>query len=105
MKANMRLKVLATLAMIGVAATAQAWWWTSDDKVDQKPITELSWEELIPEGFSPVKNPLDNMSKEQVDKLFDGSEKSNKEIAEIEEMMNYAPVVKHLNGQRVKLPG
>jgi hypothetical protein len=45
------------------------------------------------------------MSREQIDKLFDGSEESQIEIAEIEEMMAYAPVVESLDGQRVKLPG
>lgn len=102
-KAGTFLAVL--LAVIGVAAISQAGWWENDEKTDDQPLVELTWESLIPEGFKPMQNPLENMTNEQLDKLLDGSEESKKEIAEIEEMMAYAPVVDELNGQRVKIPG
>lgn len=97
--------IAVPLALVGVVAAAQAWWWSSDEKPADQVVTELSWEQLIPEGFTPVRSPLENMSKEQLDKLFDGSEESEKEIAEIEEMMAYAPVVPELDGKHVRIPG
>lgn len=93
------------LLLMGSTAAVQAWWWTSDKKAEEQAAVEISWEQLIPEGFTPVESPLSTMTAEQLNKLFDGSEESEREIAEIEEMMAYAPVVKSLNGQRVKLPG
>lgn len=99
-----QLLLALTVLVIGITA-AQAWWWGSDEKSSNQPITELTWEQLIPEGFSPMPSPLETMTSEQIDKLFDGSEESEKEIAEIEKMMAYAPVVDSLDGQRVKIPG
>ncbi|MFT4726819.1 MAG: hypothetical protein ACI9UN_001314 [Granulosicoccus sp.] len=106
MKAILRKQLFITVAVVVLGTTAaQAWWWNSDKNWDDESITEISWEQLIPEGFRPVQSPLENMSREQLDKLFDGSEESETEIAEIEEMMAYAPVVESLNGKQVKLPG
>jgi hypothetical protein len=106
MKAVVRNRLLiAVVAVLLCTTAAQAWWWDSEEKWDDESTTEISWEQLIPEGFKPVQSPLENMSREQLDKLFDGSQESEKEIAEIEEMMAYAPVVEKLDGQRVKLPG
>lgn len=106
MNAVIRKNLIITVALVVLGSTAaQAWWWDSDENSDDETATEISWEQLIPEGFSPVQSPLENMSREQLDKLFDGSEESEKEIAEIEEMMAYAPVVENLDGQRVRLPG
>ncbi|MFK7890842.1 MAG: DUF3299 domain-containing protein [Granulosicoccus sp.] len=97
--------LLPVLLLLGVGASVQAWWWKSDDAADIGDATELQWGDLIPEGFMPAPSPIANMTQEQIDKLFDGSEESNRELAEIEEMMSYAPTVAGLNGQLVKLPG
>ncbi|MFT6303555.1 MAG: hypothetical protein ACI9XK_001736 [Granulosicoccus sp.] len=106
MKAIIRKQLFITVIAVLLGTTAaQAWWWDLDEKWDDESTTEISWEQLIPEGFRPVQSPLENMSREQLDKLFDGSEESEIEIAEIEEMMAYAPVVESLDGKRVKLPG
>ncbi|NND89628.1 MAG: DUF3299 domain-containing protein [Granulosicoccus sp.] len=97
--------LISTVLLLGIVASAQAWWWKSDDASNSVDATELQWEDMVPEGFVPMQSPLGNMSQEQIDKLFDGSEESNRELAEIEEMMAFAPTVPELDGQRVKLPG
>lgn len=97
--------VVSAVLMIGIVASVQAWWWKSEEKSDDASVTEIQWEDLVPEGFVPMQSPLSNMSQEQIDKLFDDSEESNRELAEIQEMMNFAPTVPALDGQRVKLPG
>ncbi len=96
---------VSAVLMIGIVASVQAWWWKSDDAADDASVTELQWDDLVPEGFEPVQSPLGNMTQEQIDKLFDNSEESNRELEEIQEMMAYAPTVPALDGQRVKLPG
>lgn len=101
-----RRQLFIAVAVLVISSTAaQAWWWDSDKNWDDESVTEINWDELIPEGFTPVPSPVNNMSREQQDKLFDGSEESAIEIAEIEKMMAYAPVVTSLDGLRVKLPG
>lgn len=66
---------------------------------------EISWENLIPADYVPPENPLRTMTQEQLDKLFDGSAESQKELAEIEEILSYAPVNEELDGEVVSLPG
>jgi hypothetical protein len=97
--------LVSAVILLGIVASVQAWWWKSDEQPDQAAITEVGWEDLIPDDFVPVQSPLGNMSQEQIDKLFDGSEESNRELAKIEEMLAFAPTVSALDGQRVKLPG
>lgn len=102
---NQNSRILMTIILLFFTVTANAWWWTSDQNESSGEITELQWEDLIPEGFIPAANPLDTMSTEQIDKLFNGSEASLQRIEEIEEMLAYAPTDKSLNGKLVKIPG
>jgi hypothetical protein len=97
--------ILSTILLLAVVTAGKAWWWNSDDKPEATEVTEVYWEDLVPEDFVPVQDPLVEMTREEIDKLFDGSEESNKQIEEIQEMMAYAPIVPELNNQRVKIPG
>jgi len=36
-------------------------------------VTEILWEDLIPDDFVPPENPYINMSEQEIDKLMDGS--------------------------------
>lgn len=105
MKSTTRLSLLAGIICLVAFVTAQAWFWKSDDDSDGEPVTEIYWENLVPDDFVPMQNPLETMSTEEIDKLFDGSEESNKKLAELEAQMAYAPVNETLDGQRVRLPG
>ena len=98
--------LLAFLAISMLAIGAQAFWQDSSKAGSGgDEVVELSWENLIPEDFKPAQSPLDSMSREQINKLFDGSDESKAELAEIEEMLAFAPVVDSLDGEQVRIPG
>lgn len=96
------------LVMIGVGAQ-ELWWWNKESgsglAATHQPVVEITWEGLVPAGYSPPTNPLDGMTQEQLNTLLDGSDASNREMAEIEEIMSFAPVVPDLDGKRIKLAG
>jgi len=55
-------------------------------------------------GWWPFSNKEAAGEQEEIDKLMDGSDESNAEIARLEESFAYAPVVDDLDGKRVKIP-
>lgn len=98
----------AAIVLAGIFLAIKSLWWGADFTVaanTHEPVHELNWEDLIPEDFHPAENPLLSLSREERDKLFNGSEESIDELAAIEEKLNYSPVVTNLNGKRVKIPG
>ena len=99
----------AAFAVVASLATipAQAWWW-DDDEPDAASTAEalaLDWEDLLPPDFVPPVDPTMEMTTEELDKLFDGSDESNARIAELEAALRYAPVDESLDGRTVTLPG
>ena len=105
MKLTTKLSIVAGIACLVTFVTAQAWFWKWGDDSQAESVTDIYWENLVPDDFVPMRNPLETMPTEEIDKLFDGSEESNKKLAELEAQMAYAPVNEKLNGQRVRLPG
>lgn len=102
-----RLFLAGSLLLIGLGVlgvTVQAAWWSKSDKTVKGELLELTWENLIPADFEQPENPLMNMSQEEIDKLFDGSDESNALLASLEEKFYYAPTVPELDGKRVKIP-
>lgn len=99
---KLKLSLFSMVVCLLLASSAHAFFWGKDKKDDN--LVVIGWEDLIPEGFVPAASPLEQMTQEQVNKLFDGSEESNRELAEIEEILNYAPTVPELDGKQVKLP-
>ena len=98
--------LLAFLGFSMLAIGAQAFWQDSSKSPSGgDEVVEISWDALVPADFKPVQSPLDSMSREQINKLFDGSDDSNNQLAEIEKKMAYAPVVESLDGQQVRIPG
>ncbi|MCP5009642.1 MAG: DUF3299 domain-containing protein [Aestuariibacter sp.] len=96
--------IIMVLFSIG---TRSDWWPFSNNNNSTSPqaeVTKLSWDDLIPDDFVQPKNPFSTMSQEAIDKLMDGSEESNAEVARLKEEFNYAPVVQQLDGQRIKIP-
>lgn len=108
MKTRNLITTSLTAALFLFMAGAQAGWWpfSTDDEDTQSEarITELDWEDLIPDDFVQPENPLSTMSQEAIDKLMDGSDESEAELAKLKEAFYYAPVVDELEGKRVKLP-
>ncbi len=99
--ARLLLVVLAVALLTGWTG-----WFKKDKNADAiAGAQELSWENLIPTDYVPPQNPLAEMSMDELDKLFDGSEESNKQLEEINEIMSYAPIVEELDGEIVSIPG
>ncbi|MFK7852583.1 MAG: DUF3299 domain-containing protein [Granulosicoccus sp.] len=89
------------------AVSVQSGWWPfsdEDENTQEGPVTEIFWDDLIPDDFVQPENPFYTMSQEDIDKLLDGSEESNAELARLEQAFNYAPVVTEYDGQLVKIP-
>ena len=104
---NRRSLLVSAAAACTVAlffGSASAWWSFSKDDDSNENLTEIMWDDLIPDGFIPPENPLMTMTNEEIDKLMDGSEESNAELMKLEAAFNYAPVNEKMNGIRVKLP-
>jgi len=108
MKIRTILVTVAAIVTLLFSISALSGWWpfsSDEDTTSQKAeITELVWEDLIPDDFVQPENPFNSMSKEEIDKLMDGSEESNAELDKLKEAFNYAPVVDDLDGKRIKLP-
>ena len=104
-----RFLLATTVAMaFSFSLSAHSAWWSfskdDDEPANQLPMTELQWNDLIPDDFTPPENPFVTMSQEEIDKLMDGSPESKAEMARLQEAFNYAPVVPELDGMRVKIP-
>lgn len=98
--------IILTTALVSFSAHS-AWWSFFKDNEDSVPlenVTEILWEDLIPDDFVPPENPYINMSEQEIDKLMDGSAESNAIIESINEKLAYAPVVPELDGKLVKIP-
>lgn len=96
---------IALLFVAFVTTSLYAWWpFSSDTETPDAELVEVWWEDLIPADFVQPENPFATMSQEQIDKLMDGSDESNAEIARIEAEFSIAPVVEDLDGKRVKIP-
>jgi len=96
--------LVAALAMLGaIAATSGQS--SRDEPVLDAEALDLGWEDLVPADFVPPEDPLRSMTPEEVDKLFDGSDESQRQLAEIDEKLSYAPVDEGLDGKLVTLPG
>lgn len=106
-KKSISIAAVAVLALAFSIGAQSNWWPFSKDKneaASKGPTTELTWEDLIPDDFIQPENPFLTMSEDEVDRLMDGSDESNAEIARLEKEFNYAPVVPELDGKRVKIP-
>jgi len=105
-----RKSLLALVAVFAIvfSLTSQSNWWPfskdNDAATAQAEITDILWDDLIPDDFIQPENPYITMSQEEIDKLMDGSDESNAEIARLEEAYYYAPVVDDLDGKRIKMP-
>lgn len=107
MKTRALILVAAGVFSLSFAAAVQSDWWPfNDDEASEitGDVVEILWDDLIPDDFVQPENPFNTMTQEEIDKLMDGSDESNAELARLEETFNYAPVVEDLDGKRVKIP-
>ncbi len=96
--------ILSALLAFGAwVVMAKPDWGSSTDKTVPAEIVELTWDDLIPADFSQPENPFDTMTQEAIDKLLDGSEASDAELARLQAAFEYAPTVDALDGKRIKL--
>jgi len=108
MKSRHLLIAGVTAGTLLFAAAAHSNWWPFSNNESnteiQGEIVDIQWDDLIPDDFVQPVNPFSTMTQEEIDKLMDGSEESQAELAELEKAFNYAPVVNELDGKRVKIP-
>ena len=64
-------------------------------------VRDLNWEDLVPKDWSPQRMP----DKLGLKKLEDNDPRANEILAKIRADWDKAPVVKALDGQKVRLPG
>ncbi|MBX2881133.1 MAG: DUF3299 domain-containing protein [Granulosicoccus sp.] len=96
--------VIVSLVLLLAGLAHPGWWpFSENDQKSAASAEEIFWDDLIPSDFVQPVNPFSTMSTEEIDKLLDGSEESNAELARLEAAFNYAPVVEELDGMRVKL--
>ena len=67
-------------------------------------VRELEWEELMPEGWDPLAE-LDALSGDDLQNLSDNSVRAIELFNAYQEAVRSAPVVRELDGQKVRLPG
>ena len=67
-------------------------------------VRELEWEELMPEGWDPLAE-LDALAGEDLQNLSDSSVQAIELFNAYQEAVRSAPVVRELDGQKVRLPG
>ena len=97
---------VAAFALLFSLSSRSEWWKFSkdDDTTQQSPVTEIFWEDLVPDDFVQPENPFISMSADEIDRLMDGSPESNAEVAKLQEEFSYAPVNEALDGKRIKIP-
>lgn len=105
MKNRRTLQLTSFVCLLGISVAAAAFWWGDDKKEQVVPdAATVQWPELVPEGFEPF-DPLADMTQEDIEKLFDGTDESNALLAELDEKARYAPTVPELDGQQVRIAG
>ena len=67
-------------------------------------VRELEWEELMPEGWDPLAE-LDALAGEDLQSLSDNSVRAIELFNAYQEAVRSAPVVRELDGQKIRLPG
>ena len=85
--------------VLGVALVA-----ASPVMAAQDEVRELEWEELMPEGWDPLAE-LDALMGDDLQNLSDSSVRAIELFNAYQESVRSAPVVRELDGQKVRLPG
>ena len=67
-------------------------------------VRDLEWEELMPEGWDPLAE-LDALAGEDLQSLSDNSVRAVELFNAYQEAVRSAPVVRELDGQKIRLPG
>ncbi len=108
MKTRRIFLTVAAIVALSITVNAHAAWWDIFKKGGSseslEDVSEITWEDLIPDDFVQPENPFTTMTQEEIDKIMDGSDESNAELERLQEEFNYAPVVDDLDGKRVKIP-
>ncbi len=96
---SLRFLLSAMLFVLLYLGLVPVWADTND------PPPELSWDDLVPSDWRPEAEVDALMEKYKVDELDDDDPKVAEVQAKIDAIYADAPVVKELDGKRVRLPG
>jgi len=66
------------------------------------PVEEITWDDLIPEGWNPTR-VFEEMSDEEFNALPD--DRYETMLAEVQAELDAAPVIEELNGKKIRIPG
>ena len=89
-----RRRLLAALSLLATATPGAA--------VFAQAYREISWDDLVPKGWDPMKSMPDRGA---VSPLNDADPRAQAFYNQLREAWDNAPTVKALDGRRVKLPG
>ena len=90
----MKRRLFLAVSCFAVAGGAMA--------ADDKAFRDLTWEELMPKGWDPMKRFRDNPS---FGRLNDGDPQAQEMLRELREVWDNAPTNDALDNAAVKLPG
>ena len=76
-----------------------------EKRINPDGLLVLEWDDLIPSDFNPDTLFDTVVAKYGIKELDDDDPRAEKVQAEIHQIWNHAPIVKSLNGRRVRLPG
>jgi uncharacterized protein len=68
-------------------------------------IQELTWDDLVPEGYNPEKLIEEYQKKYKVDELADDDPKVTEMMRKMDAMLKASPLNTRLDGKLIKLPG
>lgn len=83
------------------AHTADPW----EKRLNAEGVLELEWDDLVPADFNPDTLFEQVAAKYGIAELDDNDPRAKEMMAEMQGIWSHAPVVKSLNGRRVRLPG
>ena len=68
-------------------------------------VTELSWDDLMPQDFDLYEEQSKIFSQYDIEKLIDGTPEAEEALARVQALSDNAPIVAALDGNSIKIPG
>ena len=76
-----------------------------EKRINENGVLEIEWDDLAPADFDPDELFQSITEKYSIDELADDDPRAQQIQSEIDDIWSNAPVVKSLDGRKVRLPG